>query len=64
MGDNFEVASGSLKGRTNSGLRFEVTAFRNGDDLVYLVDKNNISFSMGENLRLIDVKSLSGSVIP
>ncbi len=49
MGDNFEVASGSLKGRTNSGLRFEVTAFRNGDDLVYLVDKKTISvFFYGE----------------
>ncbi|MGG7686266.1 hypothetical protein PGO16_07880 [Klebsiella aerogenes] len=46
-GDNFEVASGSLKGRTNSGLRFEVTAFRNGDDLVYLVDKKQYQFFYG-----------------
>lgn len=44
---HFEVASGILKGRTSSGQRFEVTAFRNGDDLVYLPDKNQYQFFYG-----------------
>lgn len=33
-GHDFEVASGIVKGRTASGILFELTAFLNGDNLV------------------------------
>lgn len=34
-GDNFEVASGIRKTKTDGDVPFRVTSFRNGDDLVY-----------------------------
>ncbi|MFK3663550.1 hypothetical protein ACI2I2_24080 [Scandinavium sp. NPDC088450] len=42
--DQFQVAAGIRKNHTASGSPFEVTAFENGDDLVYFPRKNQYVF--------------------
>lgn len=43
-GNDFEVASGIDKGHTAAGSPFEVTAFSNGDDLVWFPQRNQYVF--------------------
>ncbi|MDY0971065.1 hypothetical protein [Siccibacter turicensis] len=37
--DRFQIASGTNRHQTREGKRYEVTHFRNGDDLVYFPDE-------------------------